>query len=154
MQQLLAIPNKGPIKKLLPFALPAIMLGVVAYLASQGDVEALKESTVTWLSINALFAAFFVLIVGGHPVAILSAAIASPITSLNPTLAAGWFAGAAQLRFSAPRTKDLQEFLMMDKFRLLFTNRTGKVLMVTVMGNIGSSIGAWIAGPMILGAIF
>lgn len=154
IQELLAIPKKGPIKKLLPFALPAIMLGVLAYLISQGDVEALKESTVTWLSINALFAAFFVLIVGGHPVAILSAAIASPITSLNPTLAAGWFAGAAQLRYSAPRTKDLQEFLMMDKFRLLFTNRTGKVLMVTVMGNIGSSIGAWIAGPMILGSIF
>jgi pheromone shutdown protein TraB len=43
---------------------------------------------------------------------------------------------------------------MMDKLRLLFTNRTGKVLMVTVMGNIGSSIGAWIAGPLILGSIF
>ncbi|MBA45734.1 MAG: conjugal transfer protein TraB [Euryarchaeota archaeon] len=154
VEQLLAIPKKGTVKKFLPFALPALMIGVLVYLASQGDIEALKESTLTWLSINAVCAAFFVLIVGGHPLSILSAAIASPITSLNPTLAAGWFAGAAQLRFSAPRTKDLQEFLMMDKLRLLFTNRTGKVLMVTVMGNIGSSIGAWIAGPLILGSIF
>ena len=154
VEELLTIPKKGTVKKLLPFALPAIMIGVLAYLASQGDIEALKESTLTWLSINAACAAFCVLIVGGHPLSILSAAIASPITSLNPTLAAGWFAGAAQLRFSAPRTKDLQEFLMMDKLRLLFTNRTGKVLMVTVMGNIGSSIGAWIAGPLILGSIF
>ena len=154
VEQLLVIPKKGTVKKLLPFALPALMIGVLVYLASQGDIEALKESTLTWLSINAVCAAFFVLIVGGHPLSILSAAIASPITSLNPTLAAGWFAGAAQLRFSAPRTKDLQEFLMMDKLRLLFTNRTGKVLMVTVMGNIGSSIGAWIAGPLILGSIF
>ena len=154
IDELLAIPKKGVVKKLLPFSLPAVMIGVLAYLVSQGDVEALKESTLTWLSINAAFAAFFVLIVGGHPLSILSAAIASPITSLNPTLAAGWFAGAAQLKFSAPRTKDLQEFLMMDKLRLLFTNRTGKVLMVTVMGNIGSSIGAWIAGPLILGSLF
>jgi len=154
LDELLTIPKKGTVKKLLPFALPAIMIGVLTYLASQGDIEALKESTLTWLSINAACAAFCVLIVGGHPLSILSAAIASPITSLNPTLAAGWFAGAAQLRFSAPRTKDLQEFLMMDKLRLLFTNRTGKVLMVTVMGNIGSSIGAWIAGPLILGSIF
>ena len=154
IDELLAIPKKGVVKKLLPFSLPAVMIGVLAYLVSQGDVEALKESTLTWLSINAVFAAFFVLIVGGHPLSILSAAIASPITSLNPTLAAGWFAGAAQLKFSAPRTKDLQEFLMMDKLRLLFTNRTGKVLMVTVMGNIGSSIGAWIAGPLILGSLF
>ena len=154
VEQLLVIPKKSTVKKLLPFALPALMIGVLVYLASQGDIEALKESTLTWLSINAVCAAFFVLIVGGHPLSILSAAIASPITSLNPTLAAGWFAGAAQLRFSAPRTKDLQEFLMMDKLRLLFTNRTGKVLMVTVMGNIGSSIGAWIAGPLILGSIF
>ncbi len=154
IDELLAIPKKGVVKKLLPFSLPVVMIGVLAYLVSQGDVEALKESTLTWLSINAVFAAFFVLIVGGHPLSILSAAIASPITSLNPTLAAGWFAGAAQLKFSAPRTKDLQEFLMMDKLRLLFANRTGKVLMVTVMGNIGSSIGAWIAGPLILGSLF
>lgn len=152
--QLLTVPEKGIVKKILPFSLPALMIGVLAYLASQGDVEALKQSTLTWLSINAAFAAFFVLIVGGHPFSILSAAVASPITSLNPTLAAGWFAGAAQLKFSAPRTKDLQEFLMMDKLRLLFTNRTGKVLMVTVMGNIGSSIGAWIAGPLIVGSLF
>ena len=154
IDELLAIPKKGLVKKLLPFSLPVVMIGILAYLVSQGDVEALKESTLTWLSINAVFAAFFVLIVGGHPLSILSAAIASPITSLNPTLAAGWFAGAAQLKFSAPRTKDLQEFLIMDKLRLLFTNRTGKVLMVTVMGNIGSSIGAWIAGPLILGSLF
>jgi pheromone shutdown-related protein TraB len=153
IKELLAIPKKGVVKKSLPFALPVIMLGVIVYLVSQGDIDTLKESTLTWLSINAACAAFCVLIVGGHPISILCAAIASPITSLNPTLAAGWFAGAAQLRFSAPRTKDLQEFLMLDKFRLFFTNRTGKVLLVTVMGNIGSSVGAWIAGPMILGNI-
>ncbi len=153
VEELLTIPKKGTFRKLLPFALPTLMVGVLVYLASQGDIDALKGSTLTWLSINAACAAFCVLIVGGHPLSILSAAIASPITSLNPTLAAGWFAGAAQLKFSAPRTKDLQEFLMMDRLRLLFTNRTGKVLMVTVMGNIGSSIGAWIAGPIIIGSI-
>ena len=148
-----SLPPPGVIRKAIPYALPALMIGIGAFLLAKGDTQALLDSTLLWLGINAACAALCVLIVGGHPISILVAAIASPITSLNPTLAAGWFAGVAQLKFSAPRNKDLQEFLLLDSIRLLFTNRAGRVLLVTVMGNIGSSIGAWVAGPLILGTV-
>ena len=153
LKEIDSTPPPGAIRKAIPFVLPALMIGVMAFLLAKGDTQALLDSTLLWLGINAACAALCVLIVGGHPISILTAAIASPITSLNPTLAAGWFAGAAQLKFSAPRNKDLQEFLLLDSLRLLFTNRAGRVLLVTVMGNIGSSIGAWVAGPLILGTV-
>ena len=86
--------------------------------------------------------------------AILTAAIASPITSLNPTLAAGWFAGLVQLKVAAPSTKDLQNFLRLDQLSLFWKNKVGRVLLVTALANLGSTAGAWIAGSAILGSLF
>jgi len=52
-----------------------------------------------------------VLIARGHPLSIIVGALASPITSLNPSLAAGWFAGYTQLKMNPPTGKDASDFL-------------------------------------------
>ena len=88
------------------------------------------------------------------PLSILVGALASPITSLNPTLAAGWFAGYTQLKVAAPTGGDATEFLALQNFSLFYRNRVGKVLLVTAFGNIGSAVGAWLAGGAILGILF
>ena len=80
-------------------------------------------------------------------------AVASPITSLNPTLAAGWFAGYTQLKVAAPTGKDAQDFLRLDEVSLFWKNRVGRVLMVTALGNVGSIVGAWLAGGAIIGLL-
>jgi len=43
-----------------------------------------------------------------HPLTILAAIIASPITSLNPMIAAGWVAGLVQVFLVKPKVKDFQ----------------------------------------------
>ena len=146
--------SKEPPKKIWPkvimAAVPLFLFGSVGYMAYNGDMEEIWQTAETWLVLNAVLAGLGVLIVRGHPLSILAGALASPITSLNPALAAGWFAGYAQIKVDAPTGGDAQEFLILDDFSLLWKNRVGKVLMVTIMGNMGSSIGAWLAG----GAIF
>ena len=82
---------------------------------------------------------------GGHPIAVFVAAIASPITSLNPALAAGWFAGYAQMKLREPTGEDLTEFLKLDSLKLFWSNRAGRVLLVTSLTNLGSMLGAWVA---------
>ncbi|PXY70679.1 MAG: hypothetical protein CXX83_02905 [Methanobacteriota archaeon] len=52
-----------------------------------------------------------------------------------------------------PTTKDLQDFLKLDKFSLFWSNRVGRVLLVTALANLGSSAGAWFAGTAILGTL-
>ena len=146
--------SKEPPKKIWPkvimAAVPLFLFGSIGYMAYNGDMEEIWQTAETWLVLNAVLAGLGVLIVRGHPLSILAGALASPITSLNPALAAGWFAGYAQIKVDAPTGGDAQEFLILDDFSLLWKNRVGKVLMVTIMGNMGSSIGAWLAG----GAIF
>ena len=47
---------------------------------------------------NAALAGVGVALAGGHPISVLVGAVASPFTSLNPALAAGWFAGYTQYK--------------------------------------------------------
>ena len=143
-------PPKKIWPKVIMAAVPLFLFGSIGYMAYNGDMEEIWQTAETWLVLNAVLAGLGVLIVRGHPLSILAGALASPITSLNPALAAGWFAGYAQIKVDAPTGGDAQEFLILDDFSLLWRNRVGKVLMVTIMGNMGSSIGAWLAG----GAIF
>ncbi|HIF05081.1 MAG TPA: TraB/GumN family protein [Candidatus Poseidoniales archaeon] len=139
--------------KVVKWGIPVLMIGLFAWIASQGDVEALKDAAAKWLLINAGLAALGALLARGHPLAILTAAIASPITSLNPMLAAGWFAGLVQLKVAQPSTRDLQDFLKLDRVSLFWRNKVGRVLLVTALANIGSSVGAWIAGSAIIGSL-
>ena len=147
----IAPPN--PAWKVVKWGIPLLMIGLMGFLISRGDWETLKETAFTWLVLNAALAALGTIIARGHPLAILTAAVASPITSLNPTLAAGWFAGAVQMKLAAPTTKDLQDFLRLDRVSLFWSNKVGRVLLVTALANLGSSAGAWVAGSAIIGSM-
>ena len=149
--------SEEPPKSLWPIALmaaiPVFLLGAVGWMAYNGEMEELKQTAQTWLLLNALLAGLGVLIARGHPLSILVGAVASPITSLNPTLAAGWFAGYTQLKVASPTGKDAQDFLKLDETSLFWKNRVGRVLLVTALGNVGSMVGAWLAGASILGML-
>ncbi len=149
--------SEEPPKSVWPIALmaaiPVFLLGAVGWMAYNGEMEDLKQTAQTWLILNALLAGLGVLIARGHPLSILVGAVASPITSLNPTLAAGWFAGYTQLKVASPTGKDAQDFLKLDETSLFWKNRVGRVLLVTALGNVGSMVGAWLAGASILGML-
>ena len=146
-------PIKSVWPKIIVTAIPIFLLGAVGWMAYNGEINELKQTAQTWLILNALVAGLGILIARGHPLSILVGALASPITSLNPTLAAGWFAGYTQLKVASPTGKDAQDFLKLDETSLFWKNRVGKVLLVTALGNIGSMVGAWLAGGAILGQL-
>ena len=146
-------PKKSVWPKALMIAIPLFLLGAVAWLAYNGDIEAIKQTAQAWLVINAGLTGLGVLLARGHPLSILVGAVASPITSLNPTLAAGWFAGYTQLKIAVPTGKDARDFLALDSASLFWKNRVGKVLLVTAFGNLGSVAGTWIAAAGIAGII-
>ncbi|MCH1616036.1 MAG: TraB/GumN family protein [Candidatus Poseidonia sp.] len=151
--QLEELPSPSVVRRFLPWALPLIMIGVLAAVVSTSqDIDWLTFFTV-WTAANAVFAALACLVARGHPLAILTAALASPITSLNPALAAGWFAGYVQLKLAEPTAEDLQQFLKLDDLRSFWSNPAGKVLLVTALTNLGSMLGAWAAPIILLGGL-
>ena len=151
--ELKSLPAPNPVWKIMKWGFPMAVIGLFTYLLMQGDYNQLLDVAYTWLALNAFLAALGALLARGHVLSIITAALASPITSLNPTLAAGWFAGAVQMKVAKPTAGDLQDFLKLDEFSLFWSNRVGRVLLVTALANVGSSIGAYLAGTAIIGTL-
>jgi len=138
-------PTRSVWPKALMIAIPLFLFGGVGWTWYNGEIEAVKQAALAWLAINAALTGLGVMLARGHPLSVLVGAMASPITSLNPFLAAGWFAGYTQLKVTPPTGGDAQAFLHLDDLSLFWKNRVGKVLMVTAVGNIGSVVGTWVA---------
>ena len=153
LSELSSEPPKPIWPKVVMWAIPIFLTSVVGYLVWNGETEALKDTLWYWTAANAILAGLGVALARGHPLSILVGALASPITSLNPTLAAGWFAGYTQLKIAAPTGSDATEFLALQDYSVFYRNRVGKVLLVTALGNLGSALGAWLAGGAIVGII-
>lgn len=149
MSDLSVVPKGGKILKTISYSIPIVLMGLLGWFAYNGDIASIKENGIYWFAGNFIGAALFCLLAGGHPIAILVAALASPITSLNPALAAGWFAGYAQMKVKEPTGEDLAEFLKLDSAKLFWSNRAGRILLVTALTNLGSMAGAWISIALI-----
>tara|TARA_B100000287_G_scaffold78199_1_gene70293 strand:- start:503 stop:1657 length:1155 start_codon:yes stop_codon:yes gene_type:complete len=149
ISELALVPKGGRMLKTISYAIPVAVFALLGWFAYNGDLASIKENGIYWFAGNFIGAALFCLLAGGHPIAILVAALASPITSLNPALAAGWFAGYAQMKVKEPTGEDLTEFLKLDSAKLFWTNRAGRILLVTALTNLGSMAGAWISMGLI-----
>ena len=149
ISELSIVPRGGRVLKTISLAIPVVLMGLLGWFAYNGDLASIKENGIYWFAGNFIGAALFCMLAGGHPIAIIVAALASPITSLNPALAAGWFAGYAQMKVKEPTGEDLTEFLKLDSAKLFWTNRAGRILLVTALTNLGSMAGAWISMALI-----
>ena len=147
------LPEKGMFRRAVPWLIPLAVFGLVGWNVINGSTEALIELFTIWTAANAVLAALGCLIARGHPFSVLTAALASPITSLNPTLAAGWFAGYVQLRIVEPSAEDLTQFLKLERIGDFWSNKAGRVLLVTALSNLGSMLGAWVAAGTYAGWI-
>ena len=102
-----------------------------------------------WVLANAVFAGLGAAIALAHPLTILSAIVASPITSLNPMIAAGWVAGLVEAFIGKPKVKDFEN-LPADILSLkgFWKNKITRILLIVVFTNLGSSLGAFVAIPL------
>jgi pheromone shutdown-related protein TraB len=112
------------------------------------------ELVTLWVVINGGLAALGALIARAHPLTILSAMVAAPLTSLNPAVAAGMVTGLVESALRKPKVSDL-EALRDDVTTLKgwFKNPATRILLVFFFSNLGSAIGTWVAGFKIFGAL-
>ena len=146
LSELSTEPPKPIWPKVLMTLIPISLLFGSGHLFWSGEItfDELEAAGYLWIAANAILAGLGVAIARGHPLSVIVGALASPITSLNPTLAAGWFAGYTQLKIAAPTGGDATDFLALQDYSVFYRNRVGKVLLVTALGNLGSALGAWL----------
>ena len=140
------IPEKTAFSKLIPWLIPAVVVGLFVYGFMAGNTEQLASAALAWVLANGVLSALGALIALGHPLTILAAFVAAPITSLNPTIGAGFVTGIVQAVMAPPKVKDL-ESVAEDIAGLggWWRNRLTRVLLVFFLSSLGSAAGTMVA---------
>lgn len=146
LQRLTKIPPKSKVPKIIGWSIPIIILGIIAY-TFFANPSAGYQQTMSWIIWNGSFSAIGAAAAFGHPLSIVTAFIAAPITSLNPLLAAGWFAGFVQAYIRRPNVRDF-ETLSEDVYTAkgFWNNKVTRILLIIAFANLGSAIGTVIGG--------
>lgn len=143
-EKLTFVPEPSFLSKALPWILPAIILSLFAWGFYAGNIEELKTAAIAWLVLNGSLAALGALIALGHPLTIITAFIAAPITSVNPAIGAGMVAGFVQAVVAAPTVRDMESVGDdVTNLRGVWKNRLSRVLLVFVLTNLGSMLGTF-----------
>lgn len=143
------LPPKGKIFSFLKWGIPALVVGLIVLGFFYAGASAGTHMIKWWVLANAVFAGLGAAIALAHPLTILSAIVASPITSLNPMIAAGWVAGLVETFIGKPKVKDFEN-LPADILSLkgFWKNKITRILLIVVFTNLGSSLGAFVAIPL------
>ena len=146
IKELTVIPAKSGVSKALPWLIPAIVLGLFVAGFMTGNTQQLADAAVAWILANGVLSALGALIALGHPLTILTAFIAAPITSLNPTIGAGFVTGLVQAFIAPPQVKDMEHVAEdIAKLSGWWRNRLTRVLLVFILSSLGSALGTLVA---------
>lgn len=150
IEELSVVPPKSLFSKIAGWIIPAIITGIFVYSFALGVQTGLRQLSL-WVLWTGTLAALFAILTLAHPLSILTAFIAAPITTLHPLLACGWFAGLVEATIKKPTVEDIQN-IHTDILSLkgYFKNRFLKTILVIFMTNIGASIGTFVAGTDII----
>ena len=131
------------------FSLAIVGLFVAGFFLSGS--QASMKMIAWWSLITAAFSGMGALILLAHPLTIIASALAAPITTLHPLIAAGWVAGLVEATLRKPQVKD---FLALKddiiSVRGFFRNKITRLLLLVAFVNLTTSIGTFVAIPVIM----
>lgn len=148
------VPEKKKSSKIVGWIIPVIIVSLILT-SFKLDTSIGFQQLKSWILINGSLSALGVLICRGNILSMITAFLAAPITSLNPLLAAGWFAGLVEAKILKPTVADFDNLSNdLNTFKGFVTNRVTRILLVVVFANLGSTIGTFVSGLNIVKAIF
>jgi pheromone shutdown-related protein TraB len=145
------IPPKGKTSGILKWIIPLAILVLVVLGFYHGGTNAGTDMITWWVMANGILAGLGAVIAMAHPLTIVSAVLAAPLTSLNPLIAAGWVSGLVEAFSRKPKVKDFER-LPEDilSIRGFWRNKVTRILLVVVFTNLGSSLGTFVAIPLMV----
>jgi pheromone shutdown-related protein TraB len=151
MDSLDKMPKKSRLAKFLKWSIPSAILGLMVLGFFAAGPVAGTQMIKWWILANAVLAGLGAGLAFAHPLTVLSAVAASPLTSLNPMIAAGWVAGLVEVFLGKPKVRDF-ESLGEDilSFKGFWKNKITRILLVVVFTNIGSALGTFVAIPLMI----
>ena len=138
------------VSRIIAWSIPIVIIAVIASTFSVDRATGIEQIT-SWVLWNGSLGVLGASLALAHPLAILTAFVAAPISSLSPLLAAGWFAGLTEALIRKPSVKDF-ESLSTDIYTIkgFWYNKVTHILLVVVFANLGSTVGTIIGGADVI----
>lgn len=144
------VPPPGKLRKILPWLIPAIVAGLIAWGFFRSGWDGGLQMLLRWFIVNGALSGIGAIVALAHPVTILASIIGAPFTSMNPTIGVGFVSGALEAVLRKPRVIDfenLQDDIL--SIRGFYRNRFTRILLVFFFTSLGSAIGTFVALPFL-----
>jgi len=144
--ELSRIPAPGRLSSSLSWLIPALVIGVFIVGLFAGDMSKLTSAAVAWILATGSLSALATAAACGHPLTVLSAFVAAPVTTLHPAIGVGFITGLVQAYLVSPTVKDMERAGSdIVTVRGWWRNRMTRVLLVFFLSNLGAALGVLLA---------
>ena len=145
------IPPVSQAWKFIGWSIPAIIIASIIAIGLRKGGAVAGENIIYWILANGIPSAIGAMLALAHPLTILGAFIAAPITSLTPVIGAGYVTAFLQVIFMPPVVGEFESALKdMSSISGWWRNRLLRVFLAFILPGIGSMIGTWIGGYEII----
>lgn len=149
-----ATPPPSKVWKMLPWLITALVITGFAIGFSR-NTELGWQLVLEWFLINGILSGGATIAALAHPVTVIATFFAAPLTSLNPTIGAGFVAAGVELYMRKPKVRDFSSLRHdVTQIKGWWKNRVSRTLLVFILATAGSAVGTWVAGFRIAGALF
>lgn len=150
-EALSSIPSPSLTGTALKWLFPLLILAAFYWGWREHEGEGLRQMLFAWVLPNSVVAAICAIIARARPLTVLVSFLASPITSLNPTIGAGMVAGLVEAWLRRPTVEDCEKVHEASmSWAGMRKNRFTHVLVVAVAVTIGSAVGGWIGATWVV----
>ena len=131
------------------FSAAILSLFVAGFFYSGGRTSI--HMMLSWSVITAICATIGAMMLLAHPFTILASALSAPFATLHPLIATGWVAGLTEATFRKPQVRDFLDLKDdITTVKGFFRNRITRILILVVVVNLTTSIGTFVAIPVMM----
>jgi pheromone shutdown-related protein TraB len=131
--------------KILGTAITMLVLGAMVLVIDNAQTnQNAMPAFFIWFAVTGGLSALGVILARGHPLSAFTALMVAWLTTLIPFIAAGLFAGAVEAWKLKPTVGDLKRLGQARSFDQMTKNRLFRVLLVTVLANLGGIVGMFL----------
>ncbi len=155
LEPLNTIPPVSPLWRLVGWGIPALIVAALLIIGWQKGAGVAGENILFWILANGIPSAIGAAVALAHPLTIVAAFVAAPLTSLTPVIGAGYVTAFVQAYFCPPSVRELHS--VSDDVRIpqqWWRNRLLRIFLAFILPGIGSLIGTWIGGVEIFSNLF
>jgi len=155
MEEINTIPPVSRIWKVLGWSIPVVIVASLGVIAWGKGCDVAGENILYWILANAIPSSIGAMLALAHPLTIVSAFAAAPVTSLTPVIGAGYVTAFVQVLLRPPVVREFETVLEdMSTLTGWWKNKLLRVFLAFLLPGLGSMIGSWIGGYEIITNLF